>query len=307
MKIIFVAPKTTSNFRKTTTPFYYDMGYWNFYLPLIAMGHSVYFFDTTLYGNPELRNVISSFEPDLLFCAMTGNKALCPEEPWEVIKEETKKGNITTFNWFCDDSWRFEDFSVENCKYFNHCSTPEYGFVEKYKKVGYSNIHYATWCVNADIYSKLEAPRNFPISFVGRVSRDRIDYLEKLAAAEYEVVVSQSCPFETMVWVYSSSKLGLNFSKNSTGTGTQMKARMFEIPATQTCLLTEYTEGLENCFEIGKEISTFSNEDELLDKVKYFKDNPDEAKIMAANGFRRFEKDHESKIRLTALLDAITK
>lgn len=302
-RIIIVAPRSISNHTKSFNSFRLDYAYWNFYIPLLELGYEVKFFDTSLYSNEELKKLIQKFKPDLLFCIMTGSNYFCPEEPWAVIEEETKKGNITTFNWFCDDSWRFDNFSSHSCFKFHHCSTPELKFVQNYKKVGYTNIVYSTWHANHTLYS-IDKPKNIPISFVGNINKSREFYISFLKSNNINIMTAKNVGFEDMINYYISSLVGVNFSKSSDDSGTQMKARMFEIPACKAALVTEYTEDLENNFEIGKEILCFKNENELLDSLKQLTNEKYLTEIIN-NGHNRFLKDHTSHIRLSQLLEKI--
>ena len=125
-----------------------------------------------------------------------------------------------------------------------------------------------------------------------------------------------------MLYSYSRSKIGLNFSKNlnaadkqlqllrAPGAFTrrdkaQMKARMFEVPASKTLLLTEYTENLEDFFEIDKEIICFDNPSELLAKSKYLLEHPNIMNKITEQGHQRFLKEHESHVRLKKVLQEI--
>mgnify|MGYP003646962327 CR=1 FL=1 len=301
MKITLVAPKSISE-----GEFRFDYGYWNFYLPLLSMGHDVHFFDTTKLGNKDLKVHIDNFKPELLFCIMTDSPYYCPDEPWETIEEETNKGNIKTFNWFCDDSWRFNNFSSKACHVFNHCSTPEKRFVDKYEEIGYSNIQYAPWHANSEIYSSLPNESiEYNVSFIGALRGDRERAIKVLKSKGHEVYTPTDTSIESMVSTYSSSFASLNFSKNSTNMGTQMKARMFEVPATGSLLITEYTRDLENCYDIGKDIITFSTEDQLLDIIGDMQYYPEKYKNIAKRGYERFLKDHDSKVRLAQVLENI--
>ena len=301
MKITLIAPKSISE-----GEFRFDYGYWNFYLPLLSMGHDVHFFDTTKLGNKDLKIHIKNFKPELLFCIMTGSPHYCPDEPWETIREETVKGDIKTLNWFCDDSWRFDDFSSKACHSFHYCSTPEKDFITKYQQIGYDNIQYATWHANSELYSTLESesPQR-ALSFVGAIRGDREDALRLLASKRHQVYVPKDTSFEGMIWTYSTSLATLNFSKNSVNTSTQMKARMFEVPATGSLLITEYTKDLENCYDIGKEVVTFNTEDQLLSIVADMRYNRGKYEKIAKRGHERFLKDHDSKVRLAQVLENI--
>lgn len=301
MNIIIVAPRNSSNF-----PLRFDYALWNFYLPLLKLGHSVSFFDSGSLGNQELRDRISEETPDLLFCIMTGDAATCPNEPWEVISEETKKGSINTFNWFCDDSYRFDSFSKRVCNTFRWCSTPELKYVDNYKSIGYNNIVYATWHANSDIYLLPATPKKiYDISFVGGLHGDRFEYIDYLQSQGNNISVPISkVSFEDMLSLYSASKVCLNFTKDYSKKNTQMKARIFEILATKSLLLTEYTEDLENCFP-NNQLLTFKNKEELSSKLKWINDNKENCEKIRLNSYAHFIKNHTSEKRLKDLLDKI--
>ena len=55
MKIILIAPKSISKNR-------FDFAFWNFYMPLISLGHQVLFFDTSFRGNEELKKEIEELK-----------------------------------------------------------------------------------------------------------------------------------------------------------------------------------------------------------------------------------------------------
>ena len=127
MKILLTANKTYRG-----AP---DSICWYFWEPLIKLGHEVHFYDTVA-GDPDntFTQIIESFRPDLIFSIMTGNTSITPHEPWQLIADETSSGRTRTFNWFCDDTWRFDNFSkikfekglyetflwyYKNLKYFN--------------------------------------------------------------------------------------------------------------------------------------------------------------------------------------------
>lgn len=302
MKIILVAPKRNSMIESPRL----DYAFWNFYIPLLKLGHEVKFFDTSLYGNKQLKDLIGRFEPDLLFCIMTGSPVVCPDEPWQTIQEHTEKGDIKTFNWFCDDSYRFESFSKEVCHKFNWCSTPENKFVDNYRNMGYENITYATFHVNVDLYSSFpNSPKKYDRLFIGGLHGGRVDNLNFLAEKGYPVAVpSGNTSFEDMVGLYSQSNLCLNFTKDSSGNSTQMKARIFEVIATGSMLLTEFTNDLDNCFDEG-ELLHFSSVEEAVDKLKWIKSNPKKSESIMGRGLSRVVKDHDSSVRLRKLLEEI--
>jgi spore maturation protein CgeB len=237
---------------------------------------------------------------------MTGNKNMTPHEPWDEIEKETLSGRTKTFNWFCDDTWRFESFTKEVCNKFTVCSTPEPKYVQKYKDIGYSNVIVGPWHANIDFYPNI-VNKDIDASFCGVPNEDRAKYAQLLKDHEVNFNYYYRLSHEDMMLAYSRSKIGLNFSKNMNGqeVKTQMKARMFEVPAAKTLLLTEYTDGIEEFFEIDKEIVCFSNPEELLEKIQHLLQNPGLINAIADNGYQRFLKEHESHVRLKNVLEGI--
>lgn len=297
MKIILVAPKSISKNR-------FDYAFWNFYLPLLSLGHQVIFFDSSFRGNKELQSEIENFKPDLLFCIMTGDLSYCKEEPWETIIQETNTGRTKTFNFYCDDTWRFESFSSKTCSFFNYCSTPEKKFIDSYKNIGYDNIIHASWHANSDLYSNLRKTKENLLCFVGqRHSPERQEYINFLNENNFAVYSPQDTSFEDMVYSYNNSLFGLNFSKNKGKT--QIKGRVFEVTATNTLLVTEYHDEIEEYFTDNKEIITFKNKIELLEKIKFLCKNLNIVEKISLEGHKRFLREHDSKVRLSKLLQEI--
>ena len=298
MKILLALNKT---YRKQI-----DGGWWYLYLPLKEMGHKVHFYDTV---DPEERNfgkVIESFKPDLIFCCMTGDKSIAPHEPWEQIQEETKSGRTTTFNWFCDDTWRFENFSKSACHYFNVCSTPEPSYVDKYKMSGYFNIMVGAWHANIDLYPPIKyEEKDIGISFMGAQNGLRKDFFE--AHKELPIETFSGISQEEMLAVHARSKIGINLSvnENDPAKKTQMKQRMFEVPAANALLLTEHHSDIEEFFDPIKEIVTFKDNEEFAEKAKFLLRHPLLAERIAHAGHERFLAEHESKIRLAKVLEQI--
>jgi len=282
-----------------------DVGYWYTYLPLQQLGHDVHLYDTANPHERDYEKVIEAFKPDLIFCCMTGDRTITPSEPWERIAQETHSGRTKTFNWFCDDTWRFETFSSKACHYFNACSTPEPTCLEKFKNIGYNNIILGCWHANAELYSpRIFDERDLQIAFVGAPTPTRKRFFENSdVPIEWVSGVSQDELFET----YNRSKIGLNLSNNDNDpTGkTQMKLRPFEIAAGAGLVLTQHHNGMEEFFEIDKEIITFSSQEEFDHKATFLIENPHIAKVIAAASYQRFLAEHESKVRLTKILEQI--
>jgi len=281
------------------------MGYWYVYEPLMRLGHEVLWYDTV---NPEVKDfnkVIQSYKPDLIFCCLTGDRNIAPYEPWSQISEETSTGRTKTFNWFCDDTWRYESFSSKACKNFTVCSTPEPNYIKKYKTNGYNNIILANWHSNSSFYPKIQFDnKDIDVCFLGNPTLSRKLFID---SSPVEITNVFGVPTEKVFETHSRSKIGINFSVNDNDPlrKTQMKQRMFEVPAGAGLLMTEYHEGIEQFYEIDKEIVTFENQDEFQKKIKFLANNPKITQSIAKNGHARFLKQHDSATRLDEVITKI--
>jgi len=299
MKILLVLNKTLGREGKQEL----DTGLYYVYEPLVALGHEVYFYDTVAPRESNFNLVSSGFKPDLVFCCMTGNPYITPFEPWENLLRLTRQEGVTTFNWFCDDTWRFDDFSSKACWYFDYCSTPEPTHISKYRNIGYNNVVVGNWHVNGDYYPPTE--KDIDLSFVGGMTPSRQEFFAK---SKIPITRAGGLDIEQLFNFYCRSKIGINLSVNANDPEkkTQMKLRVFELAAANCTVLTEYHPGIEEFFDIEKEIVVFKGVEEFEKKVAYLQANPETAKKIAAKGHSRFLKDHESKIRLKKLLESIT-
>jgi spore maturation protein CgeB len=281
-----------------------DNGWLHFYLPLKEMGYEVEFFDTTSKDDNLLKKVEDQ-KTDFVFCCLTGDKTIAPYEPWEELKYLTEKGNRIVFNWFCDDTWRYETFSKKAANHFTHYSTPEPSYVEKYKKDGLTNVILMNWHCNLSFFEKMAKPdRIYDISFIGYLNQHRKAFIEK---SNIPVNTFSGLTHDELILKHLQTKIGLNLSinYNDIEKKTQMKLRMFEVPAAGGLLLTQHHDGIEQFYEIDKEIITFKNSYEYNEKLKFLLRNENIVKKISQNGYSRFLREHESKKRLSSLINQI--
>jgi len=134
---------------------------------------------------------------------------------------------------------------------------------------------------------------------------------------------------EEMIKIFNQSKINLNFAKSSGSFGiknwiklfisknehgslrfnnplqwipnfkslldqqkNEIKGRNFEIPGCGSFLLTDYAEGLEHFYEIGKEVVCYDGKKDLIKKIQYYLINEIEREKIAKAGYYRTVKDY---------------
>ena len=77
--------------------------------------------------------------------------------------------------------------------------------------------------------------------------------------------------------------------------------RDFEVPMAGSLLLTQDNDEIKSCFKVGKEIDTFCNEWEMIDKINFYLKNPDLSNRVSISGYNRVLKEHLWEHRFKAL------
>jgi spore maturation protein CgeB len=93
------------------------------------------------------------------------------------------------------------------------------------------------------------------------------------------------------------------FSKLNRDTYTR---RCFEIPATKTMLLSEYTSDVASLYLEGQEAEFFRNKDEMVSKIEYYLAHDALREAVAAGGWRRVHTDgHDVVSRMRDLIEQV--
>ncbi len=83
--------------------------------------------------------------------------------------------------------------------------------------------------------------------------------------------------------------------------------RLYETTGVGTMLITDMKDNLGELFKIGEEIETYSNAEELSEKINYYLTHEDERKKIALAGQKRTLQNHTYKIRMQELVEILKK
>ncbi len=296
--------------------------YYNFYLTFKKMGLDIVEFDCMSIlkkigrkkMNLLLWETVQKEKPDLLFCALMQNEF----DP-EIIKKISKESETTTFNWFSDDHWRYDNFSRFWAPMFNWVSTTDQESVSKYHKDRYNNVIKTQWGFNPDIYHLKETQYKYDVSFIGQVHSNRKSIIRKIKNSGVDVTcfgagwANGRIEQNEMVTVFNQSKINLNLNNSSTNKWyrfwkkdrDQIKGRNFEVPGSGGFLLTGNADNLEQYFVPNKEIGLFDSEEILPDRIKYFLENGTERESIKAASHKRSLKEHSYTTRFEKIFDTI--
>lgn len=324
MRILYVALKYDYNNPAQGLSF----EHYNFYDTLVHLGHEVIYFD---FGSlvkeigPEAMNrrlleIVRAEKPYLLFSVLF-DQELDPR----TIRDISENTDTVTLNWFCDDHWRFDNYSRFWAPCFNWVVTTANSALPKYKKIGYKNVVKSQWACNHFAYRKLDLPLKYDVTFVGLPHGNRRQVIRALLEAGINVCVwgngweSGRLSQEEMIRVFNQSRINLNLSnsfvwrrkrrfmfwKNWQLPLDQIKGRNFEVPGCGGFLLTGNAENLRDYYVEDKEIVTFHGARDLIDKVRYYLAHGGERSTIAQAGYARTMRDHTYEKRFQSIFTQI--
>ena len=188
-------------------------------------------------------------------------------------------------------------------RYFDLCWTSSEDALKKYCVEGAFPI-YLPEGANPEIHKPYDLKKTVDVSFVGQCYGNRPEIIQKLNHCGIRVEAfgygwpKGALSTEEMVKMYSKSKINLGFSGVVGYTNTYcLKGRDFEIPMSGGLFLTEHHPELERCYELGKEIVTYTGFNDLVEKIQYLLSNPKEAELIRDKGRRRALKAHTWEMR----------
>jgi len=299
----------------------------NFYDTLLHTGQEIIYFDfLTEYQqrgkgamNDRLLDIARVEKPELLFSVLTQEQL-----DIDVIRYISRHTDTTTFNWFCDDHWRFENFSSRWAPAFNWVSTTAASALPKYHRIGYANVVKTQWACNHFSYRHLDVESQYDATFVGQPHGSRKNVIAALRNAGVTVGAwghgweAGRLEQEEMIKVFNQSRINLNLSNASTRTDwkrwspwhrsqtvQQIKGRNFEIPGCGGFLLTGTAENLNEYYMPDREVITFEDTDDLVRKARFYLVHETERQQIAEAGYRRTLAEHTYERRFHHIFQTI--
>lgn len=325
MRILYVAAKY--DYGKPEQG--YSFEHYNFYEFFQRSGHEIIYFDTLSLlkelgkeaTNRRLLEKAKAENADLMFTVL-----FTDELDQAVVRQISEETNTPTLNWFCDDHWRFENYSKHWAPSFNWVVTTAKSAVPKYASLPYANAIKSQWGCNHFLYRQLDLPLEYDVSFIGQPHGNRREIIRTIQKSGIKVQtfgtgwragrVSQ----EEMIRIFNQSRINLNLSNASVGADgdqtrgnslvgrllgklafkpeppvsyvEQIKGRNFEVPGCGGFMLTGKAEDLENYYQPGKEIVCFEDTKDLIDKIRYYLAHEGERVAIARAGYERTLREH---------------
>lgn len=176
--------------------------------------------------------------------------------------------------------------------------------------------------INISLTEKEKKEYDCDLLFIGSLHSCRVPIIEKLLELnKYKIQIYGSpAPFyipisEKLKRSYTKkyaannekSKLikaaKININTLHLGEVTGVNVRTFEIAGVGGFQISSYREEINELFEIDKEIVTFKNFSELVEKIDYYLKNSEERKKISDQGYNKAQKEHTYENRIKKIIE----
>ncbi|WP_319466868.1 glycosyltransferase [uncultured Pseudodesulfovibrio sp.] len=265
---------------------------------------------------------VETFEPDMVLAmaqAPLNHQAL----------KRLRRDGVTTAMWFVEDFRLFTYWKSFAPFYDIFAVIQKEPFLSELAEIGQPNGLYLPLAADQNFHKPLELTsiekRKFgsDVSFMGagyanrRVAfRELVNHdfkiwgtewdddhvLERLVQMKGARVSPEEC-----VKIFNATKINLNLhssvqAKELVTFGDFINPRTFELAACGAFQLVDKRTLFDGAFE-DDELATFSSIEELLEKIDYYLNNPEECKAFIQKGRERVLKDHTYTARMRTLID----
>ncbi len=265
-----------------------------------------------------LVNAVEESRPDFVF--VVKGRTINPEDLLQIHKLLSGRPLI---NLNPDSPWEKQNSSIRLKQ-----SIPEYDvhftwnshLVDQFRSAGAKAVHFLPFAHDPSLHFPVEGiatESQFDAVFVGTYSPERDKLLASLRGCTIGIwgngwTRSSRVPRE---WIQSKAIYGdqatrvlglapcaLNILRPQNEGSHNM--RTFEIPATRTAMLT--TRSKEQCQMLaeGSEIECFASSKELLEKIRFLKEDLDHARSVAVRGYERVREETYAK-RVRTMLEIL--
>lgn len=258
----------------------------------------------------ELFQLCAKERPDILFTTLLGPGF----DPLLEVLEDISYLGTKTINWFRPDTESLDRYALEIVKHLDYSCTTQRCYLPKYQEAQLIHRVISThWGINPELYRPLDVPQDRNLSFIGRFSPMRQQY-EALLCEQPDLrpyIAGQGWPHSSrltlgqLVDAISRSRINLHFPKELSDSHT-IPRRLFEVLGCQGFLLSNASNEISTLFEEGKEFVSFRDNEELLEKARFYLSHEEERQKIARAGYLRVHKEHTWHHRFNSIFEAVS-
>lgn len=197
-------------------------------------------------------------------------------------------------------------WKLEYAKQFDIVFLVHKNYMSYFTQAGVTNAFWLPVAADIEMHGFCTPKEVYDIGFVGQTSKQwhprRVMLLEKLKDNNFDVVVETKY-LEDIALFLSRCKIAFNCSLNG-----DLNMRVFEATAAGSMLLTDalpLESGLLECFEPGKHLALYHDEEELIRLADYYLKHPEERHRIAKAGREHTLANHTYLHRAVQLINQV--
>jgi len=261
----------------------------------------------------NLKLEIESFSPDLIFIPYA---FFVPLEFYEMLSCLKNKAKL--FAWEGDGGGNVQTHK-DYIPFIDILFETDRNYVKE-NKLKFKEIKFLPFCANTNRYKNLSSIRENKIYFCGDLGVGRDEIFSRLSDFEFVIkgknwhklskksdkfeITYKKIDIDEQIKDYNKYKAVLN-KHQAVNHMSALNMRTFEVPATKTLLLNDYRNGIEELFDIEKEILVYKNIEELIEYLEKLRRNPKEYDEIITNGHKRVISEHTYINRMEEVLKYI--
>jgi len=264
--------------------------------------HTMHYDESYLVYNKHIDDILTSYcekwDIKIIIFILLGGSSVNPSNT--TFKKLRDKGIYLCFHWpDTGPGWGTE--TIKNLEGLSdlHISwdNPSSPFHDSFP---FPKNHMHMWVPQDLSFYYPAENQDIDVSFAGSTRyRDR-QYILSRAQKKYPALAicggqrEQNLSPETYAEIIRRSKISLNFSLSPAGFY-QTKGRVFEILASKSMLLEFKNPSTPKFFQPNEDYVEFENEEDLVEKIKYYLSNPEERERIANNGYQKYHNNYTAK------------
>lgn len=273
--------------------------------------------------NKNLLAQVERFHPELAI--ITGGHRILPD----TVKSLNKKG-VQTVLWTIDPPIDFQPI-IKAAPYYDHIFCQGTEAIELLGRVGITIARWLPMACDPDLHhpiklsSEDQKKYTHDIVFVGSYYPCRAELFSGLTGFNLAIwgpgwdKLEATSPLRKYVkgahttpdqWlkIYNAAKVVLATHYQDPEARFpvyQASPRIFEVLACGAFLISDKQRDVLTLFNEGQHLVTFENSNDLVNKVKYFLNHPDERKLIAKQGYKEALRNHTYVHRVETLLSCL--
>ncbi|OLO37186.1 hypothetical protein BTR23_13725 [Alkalihalophilus pseudofirmus] len=253
----------------------------------------------------RIQKKLMEFQPDLIICNAGGHIFKKSDIDW------LEKNEIPVLGITLSDPDVFRTVSTYADRFTWHTTNSLHSY-NKYKKLGFTNVKYMPFGIDSRFFKERPVFDKYKadVAIIGHGRPDRYPIAKELCKRFNTKLYGKYWPFphhsmgvvrgENWFKAAYSTKILVNFPRTVKGY-TNIKIGALEAAATGKLLFTGYFEEMKNLFNYDHEIIGYRSKLELVNKINYYLEHPEEAERIGQNGKKRCLHDHTWEQRFQKL------